>query len=483
MQEYKRNIVIFTYVAIFSLIVPAIFWFSSRQQEVASSKREKSSYPIQKSSLVKDSKDLDESESEIVQRSSVGEKTLITANQNPNKKSAALAFAIDDYAEAARKYNSSLQNQQNDPEALIYFNNAKAALREQTVTVAVSVPIGGNLNVSKEMLRGIAQAQEEINQIGGINGNLLQVKIVNDDNDPQIAQEIAKELVEDQSVMAVIGHNASKVSLAAAPVYQAGGLVMITPTSSANNLPEVGNYIFRSTPSTRNLAEVLAEYTVNSARKTNIAICSDSKAAASVSFKEDFIWSVYRRGAKISDVKCDFSAKNFNPDKVPSAMISNGADALLLAPSIYKVNKAVDIAKANKGRLTLLGNHSMNTYAVLNEGQNHVNGMISSVPWHPVEDIKDNAFAKDNFRLWGGNVNWRTAMTYDAVKTIAKGLELSSNRQELQENLANPKFVSQGANTKVEFLPSGDRNIQGTLIKIEPGNQSQTGYDFVAYQP
>lgn len=34
MQEHKRSIVIFTYVAIFSLIVPAIFWLlSSRPGE------------------------------------------------------------------------------------------------------------------------------------------------------------------------------------------------------------------------------------------------------------------------------------------------------------------------------------------------------------------------------------------------------------------------------------------------------------------
>ncbi len=315
MQEYKRNAVIITYIAIFSLIVPAIFWFSSRQQQAASEKEETNYAPT-----ITSSRRISSSyKSQIAERTSAGEKTLITANLNPNKKSAALAFAINDYAEAAKQYNSSLQNQQNDPEALIYFNNAKAALRERTVTIAVSVPIGGNLNVSKEMLRGIAQAQQEINQQDGINGYLLQVKIFNDDNDPTIAQEIATELVKDESILAVIGHNASKVSLATAPIYEEGGLVMITPTSSADSLPEVGKYIFRSTPSTRNLAEVLAEYAVNSARKTNIAICSDSQAAASISFKEDFIWSVYRRGAKISDVECDFSARDFNPSKIPSS--------------------------------------------------------------------------------------------------------------------------------------------------------------------
>lgn len=477
MQESKNSIVIFIYIAIFSLIVPTIFWFSSRQKDTASSDQDQVTYSNNNQSSVEQSEQL-----LIAQRTSMGEQILITAGLTPNKKVAALAFSRGNYAEAATKYNFSLQSQPNDPEALIYLNNAKAALNENAVTIAIGVPIGGNLNVSQEMLRGVAQAQQEINQKGGINGKLLQVKIVNDDNDTKIAEAVAQELVQDESVLAVIGHNASRVSLAAAPIYQKGGLVMITPTSAADDLPDVGDYIFRSTPSTRTLAEVLAEYAVKSARKTKIAICHDSKAEASVSFKDDFIWSVYRRGAKISDVECDFSAPDFNPATIPSAMVSNGADALLLAPSVFQLNKAIDIAKNNNGRLSLLANHSMNTYAVLNEGRNYVNGMVVSVPWHPVADSQ-NSFIQDNFKLWGGAVNWRTAMTYDATQTLIKALESASSRRQIQEIIASPRFSAQGATAKIDFLPSGDRNIESTLIQVLPGEQSQTGYDFVAYEP
>ena len=48
-------------------------------------------------------------------------------------------------------------------------------------------------------------------------------------------------------------------------------------------------------------------------------------------------------------------------------MISDGADAMLLAPSVRNVNKAIEVAQANDGRLALLGNHSLNTYKTLQE--------------------------------------------------------------------------------------------------------------------
>ena len=74
-------------------------------------------------------------------------------------------------------------------------------------------------------------------------------------------------------------------------------------------------------------------------------------------------------GGKIATTKCDFSAPDFNAYDIPSQAVSDGADALLLAPSVVKLNQSIEIAKANKGRLTLLGNHSTNTYATLQQGQ------------------------------------------------------------------------------------------------------------------
>ncbi|MEN9520062.1 MAG: hypothetical protein RLZZ381_2650, partial [Cyanobacteriota bacterium] len=324
---------------------------------------------------------------------------------------------------------------------------------------------------------GVAQAQEEINRRGGINGKLMMVEIANDDNDPKIAQEIAKKLVTDEKVLAVIGHNDSDVSIAAAPIYEQNGLVMITPTSVADELTTAGDYIFRSIPSTRDLSETLAEYTVKVAEKDNIALCIDSEAQSSISFKDNFTWAVYNQGGKIIPLDCDLAAADFLPTEIPSQAISSGADALLLAPSVRKVNKALEIAAANDDRLTLLGNHSLNTYATLKQGQNNVNGMVLTVPWYPPQ--AKNSFTEDAQKLWEGSVNWRTAIAYDATKTISTGMASSQEREQLQQVLANPEFTAQGATTDISFLPSGDRNLKGTLVKIQPGKKSGTGYDFV----
>lgn len=453
MQEYKRSIVIFTYIAIFSLIVPAIFWFNSLSQD-----RKQANNLVEEKPLIPPSdrsKNQPEQNLDIAKRISVGEKILIAADQNPDKQAAIQAFAAGNYRNAITKYDASLQIQRNDPEAWIYQNNAKAIASNNFFKIAVSVPIGGNLNVAKEILRGVAQVQQEVNSNGGIKGKLLQVAIANDDNEPSTVKEIAHSLSQDDQILGVIGHNSTEASVTAAPIYQQSGLVMISPTSVGSSLSNKGSYIFRTTPDTRTTADILARYTVQSARKSKVAVCSASDAKASQSFKDAFEWSIFQAGGKLIETNCDFSQPNFNPVDVPTQAISTGADALLLAPSLYNINQAIAIMQANKKRLPLLGNQTMYNFETLQQGSADANGMILSVAWHSGDNV-DRVFTQEAQSQWGGNVGWRTAMAYDATKAMVVGLEseLKPTRQQLQATLANPDFAFPGATGIVKFLPS-----------------------------
>ena len=402
----------------------------------------------------------------------------MTAKSNPAKQLGTEAFAKGDYSVAEEQFTAALEGDRNDPEARIYLNNTLAAKTKNPHRIGLSVPIGGNLNVAQEILRGVAQAQLEINQSGGIKGKLVVVEIANDDNDTDTALEIADKFVRDEKIAAVIGHNSSNISLAAAPIYQDGQVIMITPTSSAENLPKVGDYIFRATPSTRNLAQPLADHAVNTLGKTNIAICVDSESESIKSFKDEFTWSAFNHGARIAQVECDFSADEFVAAEIPSKAISSGADALLLAPSLKRTNEAIAVAQANKSRLPLLGSHTLNAHSTLTDGQNSTKGMTLAVAWNPLVQAQ-NKFTSNTKELWGGLVSWRTAMAYDSAKTIFAGMKTKPSRAGLQQVLKNPQFEADGASSNISFLPSGDRNLSGTLIHIQPGKMSGTGFDFV----
>lgn len=419
---------------------------------------------------------------------SLGEKILVTADTNHDKQAGMQEFASSNFITAVTKFQLSLRANRNDPEALIYLNNAIVerkviAANQKTFKIAVSVPIGSNLNVTKEILRGVAQAQDEVNRRGGINGSLLRVAIANDENNPTLAKKIAVQFVKDTSILAVVGHNASDASVAAAPVYEKGGLVMISPTSFSQKLSGSGKYIFRTVPNIRFVADTLSRYTIKSDRKTNIAVCSDSLAPDNQSFTNEFISAMFSDGGKFINIGCDFSAPDFNPSAVISQSISAGADGLLLAPHVDRIDLAINVAKANNKKLTLFGSPTLYTYKTLQSGQADVNGMVLAVPWHPAA-IPGNSFPSNAAKLWGGAVNWRTAMAYDATQAIIAGLRQNNNtRDGLQKTLSSPNFRVNGVTGTIQFLPSGDRNGSAILVKVQPSDRSGTGYEFVALNP
>lgn len=395
----------------------------------------------------------------IADRMSLGDR-LLFPTPTPDQQKGADAFARGDYRAAIDHFQASLHQRRNDPETRIYLNNAVTG-DQPSLRIAVSVPIGSNPNVAQEILRGVAQAQQEINQAGGIRGTKLQVQIANDDNKEDLAKQIAETLVNDSKILAVVGHNASNASLAAAPIYQQGDLVMVTPTSFANALSGFGDSIFRTVPTIQSMATPLAEYVVQQVGVKTIALCYDSQAPDNLSFKAEFSTAFSRLGGQVASVECDFAAPNFSPQTAINTVLNSPAQGLLLAPHIDRINRAIALAQVNQNQLPLFASPTLYTMQTLQEGGSSVRGMTLSVPWFPAEPFTSSAR-----KLWGGTVNWRTANGYDATQAIITALQQDPTRIGIRNTLRSASFSASGATAEVQFLPTGDRVGQGVLVQV-----------------
>ena len=409
---------------------------------------------------------------------SSGSTILVPGTDNEAKQFAAKAIAEGNNTEAIRLFSNYLWVNPNDPEALIYFNNLQA-ISHNPLKIAVVVPIGSNLNISQEMLRGSAQAQNEINKRGGINGRYLHITIANDSNQPETAKQIAQALVKNSEILAVVGHNASNASLSAAPIYQNNKLVMVNPTSFANGISDVGDHICRVVPTVSSSAKSLVQKFSKNNRK--IAICYDSQAPDGVSFQQEFVANLLAQGLRQAPTVCDLNDPSLNSQTEIAEAVNSGADSLLILPHIDRLQKAYDLAKANKGKLSLYGNSTLATIKTLEQGKAS-QGLTLVVPWSS-KAIENMRFAQAARQLWGGDVSWRSAGNYDATYTVATGLKQSQNRQGLQEALESPNFISTTTNGEVKFLPNGDRAGQGIIVQVKPSSSHPTGYDFIPLSP
>ena len=123
--------------------------------------------------------------------------------------------------------------------ALLGFLSASASAE---ILIATVGPMKGQYAALGEQLsRGAAQAVADINASGGVNGEQLVLDAEDDACDPKQAIVVANRLVE-KGVKLVAGHYCSGSSIAAAKVYEAAGIVMISPSSTNPKLTDEGGW-------------------------------------------------------------------------------------------------------------------------------------------------------------------------------------------------------------------------------------------------
>ena len=101
----------------------------------------------------------------------------------------------------------------------------------------------------RSMRRAAELAVQQINQAGGVRGRQIELVALDDSGRAGRAVEVARQLTEDPSIVAVVGHLTSGATLAAAPVY--GGatpIPVISPSASSPTLSDASPWIFRVCP-------------------------------------------------------------------------------------------------------------------------------------------------------------------------------------------------------------------------------------------
>lgn len=410
-------------------------------------------------------------------RLSSGERLLLKSDAQPEKMQGIEAYAKGDYAQAQQFFQASLQAVPNDPETLIYLNNAKASLSSSSVAIAVtiSLPVDTDTNGAKELLRGVAQAQKEFND----GGKALKVLIGDDDGDVAIAAELAQEFVKRTEILGVIGHFSSDTSLAAAPVYEKESLVMISPTSTSVTLSSAGNYIFRTVPSDRFAGNALSNYLLNRLKVKNVVIFYNAASDYSKSLKDSLTTDLFSQGGNVV-AEIDVNQGAFNGAQTLNDAIGKGAEAIALLTNTQTFNQALQVMQVNANKLPIVAGDSLYKPETLQIGGRDAEGMALAVPWHILSN-PNAIFPKTSRALWGGEVNWRTALSYDAAQSLITALGQTPNptRVSLQATLSNPNFSASGASQSIQFLPSGDRNQAVQMVEITKGDRSGFGYDYV----
>ena len=396
-----------------------------------------------------------------------GQRKLFTGIPTPDLDRGIEAFKQKDYQQAETFFQEAVTANRSEPEPLILLNNAKARQQGNPLTLAAVVPVGGNMDSAKEMLRGIAMAQDKFNSSDGKGGRLLEIVIANDGNDKDIAKQTAQQLAKDPSILGVIGHNSSSASKAGLEVYENKGLAMISPTSTSTSLQS--NIFFRTAPSDAAAAEELAKY-AQQQNLTKVVIFYNPDSLYSQSLQQNF--ESRFEGEVVESVNLD--SMDFDPvKKVKESALIEEAQAAVLFPDTSTIGTARKIAIANREnlepdkQLRLLGGDALyNPDTIINGGES-VEGLVLAVPWS-IQSLSSASFKQAGDRQWGGSVNWRTAMSYDATQAFINSFDTKDNsRSSILEALSEVKLDSnETSGIEVRFTSQGERQGKPVLVKV-----------------
>jgi len=104
-------------------------------------------------------------------------------------------------------------------------------------------------------------AIRERNHSGGVEGYLVELVALNDDQDPQAATQRAREMVVDPDIVGVVGHFGDETTLAALPAYHEAGLALVVPASTASAVTCSGySQTYRLVTNNVVIGEVAARY-------------------------------------------------------------------------------------------------------------------------------------------------------------------------------------------------------------------------------
>jgi ABC-type branched-subunit amino acid transport system substrate-binding protein/tRNA A-37 threonylcarbamoyl transferase component Bud32 len=417
---------------------------------------------------------------------SCGEEILVRESTVPEKQQGVNAFAAGQYQQAVPMLEQAWKKQY-DPETLIYLNNARlAAQNTEAHTIAVAAPINEkSLDTAYEILRGVAQAQDEFNRNRKPGQLGLKVLIANDNNDPDQGKAIAKALVSKRDILGVIGHYASEVTLAAVPVYEQHQLVSISPGSTSEDLSNKSPFFFRTTSSDRNTAQALANYLITQAQQRRVAIFYNPQSNYSKSIYSEFHRSFTLTGGQVVK-EFDLSVSSFRADVAIDQAQKQGATALVLLPdgqtSRNTFRNALQVITANQSRYWMVGGDTLYGPETLQQRvtPDALSRLVLAVHWHRLSSPNEK-FPPVAKELWRGDVSWRTALAYDATSALIAALEqLPQNRTGVQKALAASTFKATGATGVISFRSSGDRNeFVKELVKVVPSSCSPDGLIFV----
>jgi branched-chain amino acid transport system substrate-binding protein len=160
---------------------------------------------------------------------------------------------------------------------------AGSVLSQETIKIGEFGSLtGDNASFGTSQNNGVQMAVEEINAGGGVLGKKIELTVEDNQTKQGETTTIARKLISQDHVCAIIGEVASSKTLEAAPIAQAAKIPLIATAATNPKVTQTGDYVFRVCFTDDFQAVVIARFVLEKLKEKNIAFMTDVKQDYSV---------------------------------------------------------------------------------------------------------------------------------------------------------------------------------------------------------
>lgn len=340
---------------------------------------------------------------------------------------------------------------------------------DPSVKIGIIVAQSGKAqNYGHSALRGAQLAVDEINALGGVMHHRLKLTILDNKSTALYSKEAAEKAV-DQKVVGVVGAVWSTHSLAAAPVLQKHRIPMISPGSTAPEVTQIGQYIFRTCYTDTFQGKLMADFAYKSTRYERAAVLTNISESYSKELARFFSVNFELNGGDVVfEGGYKGSATDYKNILIPLKALN---PQVIFVPG-YSQDSGLIVKQAKNMGIdaTFMGGDAWET-SIAHYAGSALNGSYFSTFWHPNAPYPRNRQFMNLFNAFHGQVEISAyvALAYDAVWLLADAMQRSNSLdpKKIRDALAATDDY-QGATGRFSFNASGDPINKGaSILKYE----------------
>lgn len=292
-----------------------------------------------------------------------------------------------------------------------------------TIPLKLIAPITGDSAQYGEIFKAALQiAVDERNEAGGIHGAKITVDIYDDKNDPKETVSIANKILSEDDTFAVVGPYTSTCALAAGPLFQEAGVIVLEPSSSHADFTAIGEYMFRGVLTQEIQSAQYAKYLKDvGGTKLGILYLQDDTGVAS---SERITKAFTSNGGEVlvSESYLLGTTKDFSP--MLTKMKAAGCDCLYVYGPYNATAVIVNQMAALEYDVPVVGQGNIVTQEFFDiAGENAEGVMTMAIFQADYTGEKFVAFKEKYEALTGNTVNTHAVALYDLVSMLFDAIE------------------------------------------------------------